>query len=480
MQVGFDIPRIERTRLEKVLFAGLDGLLGEADVGKRFDQERWGNLFLGGLRPYFETLRDVYRYLASISFHLSLFQSAGSFEVNPLDLIALEVLRVFEPNVYHRLPQAKLELTNLRNHESDSHNENERTRKLIESIVNTASQPSQVKEIVAELFPSIEWVFNGPMYGHGSKEEWFRDLRICHSDVFDKYFQLAISEGDISQAELDRILSLVDNREGLVVELRALNERGMLGVALDRLEAYKQKIDIRHAVPFITALFDIGDELPDGRAGFYSISSDIRASRIIYWYLKQETNIDTRGAILRQATKATTGLYLPVRIASIESNEEKRRKEPDAFSVTDADLNELHRICVEKIEQAARSGLLVSHRNMLSILYCWDKWDSNEKPRQWVQRLVESNEGALSFLTACLSRSISYGIGDYVSREHWRINLTNIEDFVPVDTLKEKLAGLVLENLNDKQKQAVQAFRKAVKRRQEGKSDDDWRDNEEE
>ena len=35
VQVGFDIPRIERTRLEKVLFAGLDKLLTDEKVGQR-------------------------------------------------------------------------------------------------------------------------------------------------------------------------------------------------------------------------------------------------------------------------------------------------------------------------------------------------------------------------------------------------------------------------------------------------------------
>ncbi|TKB69720.1 MAG: hypothetical protein E8D52_04980 [Nitrospira sp.] len=478
VQVGFDIPRIEQTRLEKVLFAGLDELLTDGDVGKRFDQTRWGNLFLGGLRPYFQTLRDVYRYLASLSFHVSLFRSTGSFEVNPVDLIALEVLRVFEPAVYQRLPEAKLELTNLGDRAGDSHEEEKRTRKLIESIVEMASQPGQVREIVKELFPPVEWVFSGSMYCHGSKNEWFRELRLCHPEVFDRYFHLAIPEGDISQAELDRVLSLVGNREGLVGEFRALNKRSLLGVALDRLEAYKQKIDIQHAVSFITALFDIGDELPEDRGGFFPISPDTHASRIIYWYLKQEKDIGRRGAILKEAMKATTGLYLPIRIASLEGNEEKRKKDPDAFNVTDADLDALHHICVEKIEQAAGSGILTSHRNMLSILYRWDKWASHEKPRQWVEKLIDSKKGVLSFLTACLHRSTSHGMGDYVSQEHWRVNLKYVEDFVPVNTVARKVSTLLLDNLSEKETKAVKTFQKAHKWRREGKSDDDWRNDE--
>lgn len=75
VQVGFDIPRIELTRLERVLFAGLDELLGDEAVGQRFDQRRWGNIFIPGLRPYFETLRDVHRFLATLSFHVGLFRN---------------------------------------------------------------------------------------------------------------------------------------------------------------------------------------------------------------------------------------------------------------------------------------------------------------------------------------------------------------------------------------------------------------------
>jgi predicted KAP-like P-loop ATPase len=480
VQVGFDIPRIERSRLEKVLFAGLDELLSESDVGKRFDQKRWGNLFHGGLQPYFQTLRDVNRYLATLSFHVSLFRSTGSFEVNPVDLIALEVLRVFEPEVYKRLPETRLELTNLRDKAIDSHAQNERTRKLIESIVDAASQPERVTEIIKQLFPSVEWAFGGPMYGHDFAEIWFRELRLCHPDVFDRYFHLTIPAGDISQADLDRILSLAGNREGLVTEFRALNERGLLGVALDRLEAYKQKIDISNATSFITALFDIGDELPEDGSGLFSISAEMHAHRIILWYLKQEQDRNKRGDILKKSMRASAGLYLPIITASLEDNEEERKKDPDAYNVIDADLGELQKICAEKIEQAANSGILASHPKMLHILYRWRRWAPPEKPRHWVEKLIESQEGTLSLLTGCLHRSTTQGMGDYVSREHWRINLTTIEDFVPADTLEMKVAALALDNLSDKEQKAVKAFQKAIKRRRGDKSDDDWRDDDEE
>jgi len=482
VQVGFDIPYIERTRLEKVLFAGLDELLVDEKVRQRFDLQRWGNLFIPGLRPYFETLRDVHRLLATLSFQIARFRESGSFEVNPIDLIALEVLRVFEPEVYQRLPQAKSVLTELRDHALRMHGAEDETRRLVESIVDRAPETSrlQAREILKLLFPPAEWVFGGSHYGSGFEEQWFRDLRVCHPNVFDRYFHLTIPEGDISQADLDQILSLVGDREGLLAEFRALNQRCLFDVALDRLEAHKEKIDLQYAVPFITALFDVGDELPAKPEGFAEISADIHAIRIIHWYLKQEKDSGKRGQILTQAMKATTGLLLPVIKTSIEDSNQERRQTPDAFLVDEEHLQSLQKICVEKIRQAAASGALNGHREMPYILYRWREWASPDEPKKWVKGLIASNDGLLFFLTAFLERHTSHGIKDYIARIHWRINLKGVEDFVSANDLVSRIEQLPPGDLTDQQQRAIRAFQQALKRRQEGRSDDDWRDDENE
>ena len=481
VQVGFDIPRIEKARLEKILFAGLDELFADKKVGKHFDQQRWGNLFLGGLRPFFLTLRDVYRYLATLSFHVSLFRGTGSFEVNPLDLIALEVLRVFEPGVYQQLPDMKSELTDLHQRRLSNAKVEAQMRERLHSLVNESSEPNRpsVEEIIKQLFPLAQWVFDSYGSGSGMMDTWFREQRVAHSDVFDRYFCFTIPQGDISQADLDRVLSLVADREGLVAELRSLKQRQLLDVAIDRLEPYKTKINLQHAVPFITALFDVGEELLEHHGATYSPSPVVHANRIIYWFLKQEKEIEKRGQVLKEATQASIGLYLPMRTTSLEEDEEKRKKDPDAFNVTDADLIELQQICVRKVEAAADSGQLSRHPQMHTILSSWSRWGQPEKPKQWAQKLIESTDGAIAFLTSCLSRSTSQGMKDHISEEHWRIYLTSVEQFVPIDALENVIARVAPDAQPEKVQKALKAFRKAIKRRQEGKSEDGrWDDDE--
>ena len=54
------------------------------------------------------------------------------------------------------------------------------------------------------------------------------------------------------------------------------------------------------------------------------------------------------------------------------------------------------------------------------------------------------------------------------------MSLKNVEAFASPETLEEKVKELSVDNLADKEKAAIRAFQRALKRRKEGKSDDDW------
>ena len=60
------------------------------------------------------------------------------------------------------------------------------------------------------------------------------------------------------------------------------------------------------------------------------------------------------------------------------------------------------------------------------------------------------------------------------------MRLKSVEDFVSLEFLEEKVKQISLEGLTEEEKGAVRAFQKALKRRKEGKSDDDWGRDEEE
>jgi predicted KAP-like P-loop ATPase len=470
VQVGFDIPLIERRKLEKILFTGLDEILSHGSVEQRFESQRWQNLFISGLRGYFENLRDVRRYLAMLGFHVPIFKQNGSFNVNPVDLIGLESLRVFEPNVYEALPEHKAGLLGLSRGLSD--NWGDELRNFLSSLLDglPKNRQNRVREILSELFPQVEWALKNYGYGSNFEDGWFRDLRICHKDIFDRYFHFAIPEGDISQAQLDLILSASDDRNHLVAQFKTLKERGLLEVALDRLEAYKQQISLEHAVSFIAAIFDIGDDLDRARRGFFEIQPDMHAVRIVHWYLKQERDAAKRAAILSESMRLTSGLYLPVMQISIELHE--RSVTPDESLLPDDSREDFKNICLQKINEAVRDRKLEAHPRLLYILYRWKEWTVSDEPLKWVQQLISSDEGLISFLNSLVEEGVTSGRDG--ERVYQFMRLKSIEDFVPLMEIETRVRQLDRSKLGDNPKAAIAAFERALKRRGQGRHDDDW------
>ena len=54
------------------------------------------------------------------------------------------------------------------------------------------------------------------------------------------------------------------------------------------------------------------------------------------------------------------------------------------------------------------------------------------------------------------------------------MSLKSVEDFVSPEFLEEKVKQISPDELGDKEKDAVLAFQRALKRRRDGKGDDDW------
>ena len=60
------------------------------------------------------------------------------------------------------------------------------------------------------------------------------------------------------------------------------------------------------------------------------------------------------------------------------------------------------------------------------------------------------------------------------------MRLKSVEDFVAPEIMEEQVKQINFDGFGEKEKEAVRAFERAVKRRKEGKGDDDWGRDEEE
>ena len=109
VQVPFVLPSVDPQKLRRKLCSELDQLLVGGDPAL-FDLTYWGNVFMEGIAPLLKKPRDVVRFINALSVTLP----AVLNEVNPVDFIALEFVRLNLPELYDTMQNIRGITNNLK------------------------------------------------------------------------------------------------------------------------------------------------------------------------------------------------------------------------------------------------------------------------------------------------------------------------------------------------------------------------------
>jgi predicted KAP-like P-loop ATPase len=436
VQVGFDIPKMSKKQLEESVESVVSHVVQGSPADKRFDTPRWGKLIGSGVMPYFQTLRDVKRFGNALSFHFELYKNGSSFDANPVDLIALEVLRQHESQLYQRLHGERALLTGEHGlilglpgmQKEDA-----------EVLLKEAKRPASAKSIIEDVFPPVAMALSGSKASVGSfRSEWLKDLRPCHPEVFERYFSFSLSPEDLSDSELSSLLALAaaGDRQSIVQRLKELNSKGLLKAAVVQLQVHALSAGSENVLPFITALLDMERELiaqPSG-GGVARIPTEMQAVFIMGAVLRQKA-IGLRGPLLLGAVSQSTALYLPM--ISFESSDEERKSAVDPL-VSDEDAQLLKTACVEKTRKAMLAPEFLSHPRLRYILQFWSKWASEQEVSTWFAEISKSESGLLSLLAA-FTEGMNQIEGERAVATTYRFALEDFARYADVDTLAERV-----------------------------------------
>jgi predicted KAP-like P-loop ATPase len=470
IQVFLDVPAPDRARLEHLLFMELDQILDGLNLSQYWEQQRWGNLYWGGLNRYFDNIRDVRRYINTIRFQMGFLCHGGTPEVNPVDLVAIEVLRLFEPAVYNGILRAKSALLSTTFRMSGSPNP-EAKQSILELLDLAPSRRRVVQEIIQHLFPQAGWVFDERSYIENQPDDWLKARRICSAVQFDKFFQLAVPSNDVSQSEIQHLLANTNRRDKLAEIFHSMGERNLLAVMMSRLDSYKEEIAIEHAVPFVTAMFDIADQLPKSRDSSTLINPSMHAWRIVYWFLLKAPSPRRRLEILKDAMSSTEGLSLPPFACQRELEPDVRaKKDGGKRLVTDDELEELRQIGLAHVDRLASAGKLHSNDKLGSILLSWAACGGLDKAKEWVAKIIHNDAGLRLYLRAFLVQSIVHGLSDRFGRAYWQIDLNSLERFVDPKEVEQRVMAMPTSDLAQWDALVLTTCQRAYRLRADGKS----------
>ena len=155
-------------------------------------------------------------------------------------------------------------------------------------------------------------------------------------------------------------------------------------------------------------------------------------------------------------------LHFIVECAHGKYGSEKKSKPEEELTVNATQLEELEKLACNKIEIWAKESRLSKHRYLVSILYDWKRWGRQEQVIEFVNHVIENDDGLIDFITSFLSKSKSHGMSDYVIKINWRIPLKSIEEFVSLKQIESRIRNMFaspnFELMDDKRKLAIKTF----------------------
>ena len=197
-------------------------------------------------------MRDVRRYAAAI--HGTVRDLDG--QVALVDILALEAIRVFLPDVFRRIQTAIEGLTST----SDVYGgrgDPSHLKFQIDTLIAAAGEQGEVvRSLVQTLFPAGQRHVGGSHYGGDWKNRWLRERRVAHEDVLRLYLERVVGERLLIFADAENAWTCMTDGKALDAYLRSLPIERIEDV-ISSLEAYEDEFGLEHVVAGTVVLLNL-------------------------------------------------------------------------------------------------------------------------------------------------------------------------------------------------------------------------------
>ena len=421
VQLPVNLPEPEADAVQKILLSMLDETVQSSNI-RKLDTSRIRQLFLAGFGEYFQTIRQVKRYTNALQTGLS---TIGK-EVDPVDFMAIELIRVFHPDMYQEISKSKgfltEDMTERRGFDlldkGDRAKAKERFLEEVQGVRSSENSEGAVVKILQRIFPAL----HNTIYGAPFHEEWNRECRICSPHHFDKYFLLDVPSSTVPAVVVDAFLNSLDDLKATTATLRHFASDEKAAAFLKGLGNSVNTLPEEKAENLIKALCETGDGFDFNDTAEF-VQASMRVFHIVCQCLKSIATKTARADLLLSVTRE--GQALCTAVDAVEGFLRWARKGWEGENsplLRDEDLSSLRSIATDRIQSAWQDGTLWGLRDMASVLRVWGEWTDKEDVRAAIADHVEKDENLVAFISRHKSRSFrstttDSWVDDWISKE---------------------------------------------------------------
>jgi Predicted P-loop ATPase len=276
IQIPIKLPLAQKTALKNYCFKLVEQSLNATKIvlseeeGQEFVRKFTSNFLIRLTTP-----RLAVRYGNSLSFSLPLLKG----EVNYIDLLLIEAVRVFYPELYDFVrtqPDYFIGAydTDIYSHQPDNI-KIDKFKKLFDEKTSsyTPDEIADAKGALQDLFPNIDKVWgNGRNWRRGNPESCYNEKRISISQYFNRYFSYTVIEGDISDVSFESLLASIvqGNYTEKIEPTKKLIESATPDNFIEKIRFKEKTFDSPTSIAIVKVFSQLGESFPDRENIFYS------------------------------------------------------------------------------------------------------------------------------------------------------------------------------------------------------------------
>jgi predicted KAP-like P-loop ATPase len=442
VQVSFDLPSITAATLNSFITEGVDHLLNTFQPA-HFDMQRFGNLFHAGFRQSFSSVRHVRRFLNGLEFTLALIGN----EVNGVDIIGIEALRIFYPQTYEIVRTHKDVFAggiDLYGKDAAQH----AFKGKVDQLLSTTGESNDgLKELLTELFPKLQYAFGGTAYGDHSEAGWEKSYRVASGRYFEVYFQLSLGSSEVSVREVSLLMAECGDESGTVEKLRAFQEQGKLKAAMDSLRFQLDQVDPANLPTLLAALLIVGDAASESGAIF---AHQIPESWHVRWTITDVLDLIPQPNRTSAMLDIAKRVFAPRTMVNIIADIKELRDTKNKYREFTHDvLDAIKTAIVTRIKQAVVANEIPEKSDTLSsLLYAWGNWGDEKEAKEFVTAATNTVEKLLNFLNSFIHQTHSSGGHDRLIKTHNRVAMKQLSMWLDLDNLYKRLLAVDLQTLD--------------------------------
>lgn len=460
IQVPLQIPQAQPDALKSYCFELVDKAINKSELELlKEEAQRFVSAFSHNILLRLKTPRLAIRYGNSLSFAIPLLKG----EVNHVDLMLIEAIKIFYPNHYSFIKAFPHYFTSSYSSHStfggqSGNDKKEELKKHLDDLGSdlTKNEKDAIFQLLKTLFPRLNEAFHNTFQHEGHKE-WLKEKRIVSTSYFKRYFSYAVIEGELSDVMFEGFMSSLETLEikDIATGMMDIIDKSSPDNFLFKARTYEDTLSWKAAQNLIISIAVMSKSFPKG-SSFFSFGMDgaqAQAAIFIYNLLKNHKDNDE----VFELSKTLMGKKIPYDFAYSLNNWMRSGKTPEEKLFTSDQYIELAKILRSRVlEECGEKPIYEIYPDNLS--YIFSTWfDDNPKEiESYLKKFIDQNPNELRKLLFAITPTATSSnhpepYKSNFTKEYYEY-LTNILD-------KNYLHKTIVDNYSEEiEKEKVQFF----------------------